>query len=63
MCSPNHQQAQGIIMGVVGMVAEKRGIRKTIEDLLSDETLGNYFNYFISIRAPDWVRFNMADRN
>lgn len=52
MCSFNDQQAQGIIMDVVDMVAEKRGIRKTFEELLSDETLSNYFS---SIRVPDWV--------
>lgn len=39
-------------MDVVDMVAEKRGISKTFEDLLSDETLSNYFS---SIRVPDWV--------
>ena len=51
-CSFNDQQAKGIIMDVVDMVAEKRGMSKTLEDLLSDETLSNYFS---SIRVPDWV--------
>ena len=52
MCSFNDQQAQGIIMDVVDIVAEKRGIRKTFEDLLSEDTLSNYFS---SMHVPDWV--------
>ena len=33
MCAFKDQQAQGIIMEVIDMVAEKRGIRKTFEEL------------------------------
>ena len=52
MCAFKDQQARGIVMDVVDMVAEKRGIKDTIKELLSEETLDRYVN---SMRVPDWV--------
>ena len=52
MCAFNDQQAQGIVMDVIDMVAQKRGIRKTFEELLGEDTLDKYIN---SMRVPDWV--------
>ena len=52
MCAFKDQQAQGIVMEVIDMVAEERGTRKTFEELLSEETLDRYIN---SMWVPDWV--------
>ena len=52
MCAFKDQQAQGIVMDVIDMVAQKRGIKKTFEELLSEEALDKYIN---SMRVPDWV--------
>ena len=53
MCAFKHQQAQGIVMDVIDiLVAQKRGIRETFEELISEETLDQYIN---SMRVPDWV--------
>ena len=38
MCALKGQQAQGIVMGVVHMVVEKRGL-KTLKELISEEAL------------------------
>ena len=52
MCAFKDQQAQGIVMDVVDMVAEKRGVGDTFKELLSEETLDRYVD---SRRVPDWV--------
>ena len=52
MCAFKDQQAQGIVMDVIDMVARKRGIKKTFEELLSEEALDKYIN---SMPVPDWV--------
>ena len=52
MCAFKDQDAQGIVMDVVDMVAEKRGVGDTFKELLSEETLNRYVD---SRRVPDWV--------
>ena len=52
MCAFKDQQAQGIVMDIIDMVAQKRGIKNTFEELLSEEALDKYIN---SMRVPDWV--------
>lgn len=52
MCAFKDQEAQGIVMDVVDLVAEKRGVGDTFKELLSEETLDRYVD---SRRVPDWV--------
>jgi len=52
MCAFKDQQAQGIVMDVIDIVAQKKGVRQTFEELLSEETYDKYIN---SMRVPDWV--------
>ena len=52
MCAFKDQQAQGIVMDVIDMVVQKREIKNTFEELLSEEALDKYIN---SIRVLDWV--------
>lgn len=39
-------------MDVIDIVAQKKGVRKTFEELLSEETYDQYIN---SMQVPDWV--------
>lgn len=52
MCAFKDQEAQGIVMDVVDLVAEKRGVGDTFKELPSEETLDRYVD---SRRVPDWV--------
>lgn len=52
MCAFKDQQAQGIVMDAIDIVAQKKGVRQTFEELLSEETYDKYIN---SMRLPDWV--------
>ena len=52
MCALKDEQAQGIVVDVLDMVAEKRGVKKMFEALLSEETLDKYIS---TMRVPDWV--------
>ena len=44
MCAFKDQQAKGIVMDVIDMVAQKRGIKNTFEELLSEQALDKYIN-------------------
>ena len=52
MCALKDEQAQGIVVDVLDMVAEKREVKKMFEALLSEETLDKYIS---TMRVPDWV--------
>ena len=62
MCAFKDQEAQGIVIDVVDLVAEKRGVGETFKELLSEETLDRYVD---SRRVPDWVLvyFKLRARN
>lgn len=51
-CAFKDREAQGIVMDVVDLVAEKKGVGETFEELLSEETLDRYVD---SRRVLDWV--------
>ena len=51
-CAFKDQEAQGIVMDVVDLMAERRRFGDTFKELLSEETLDRYVD---SRRVPDWV--------
>lgn len=52
MCALKDKQAQEIVMEVIDMMAKKRRIKSTFEELLNEETLEKYVT---TMRVPDWV--------
>lgn len=50
MCALKDKQE--IVMEVIDMMAKKRGIKSTFEELLNEETLEKYVT---TMRVPDWV--------
>lgn len=52
MCALKDKQAQEIVMEVIDMMAKKRGIKSTFEELLNEETLEKYVT---TMWVPDWV--------
>lgn len=52
MCAFGDPEAKAIVNDIVGDVAVKRGVKRTVEELVGDETFSTYVE---SLRVPDWL--------
>lgn len=52
MCAFGDPEAKAIVNEVVEDVALKKGVKRTVEELVGDETFSLYVE---SLRVPDWV--------
>lgn len=52
MCAFGDPEAKAIVNEIVEEMAVKRGVKRTVEDLVGEETLGKYVE---TLRVPDWV--------
>lgn len=51
MCAFGDSEAKAIVNEIVEEVAVKRGVKRTVEELVGDDTLSKYVE---SLRVPDW---------
>lgn len=51
MCAFGDPEAKAIVNEIVEEVAVKKGVKRTVEELVGDDTL---FKYVESLRVPDW---------
>jgi hypothetical protein len=52
MCAFDDPESKAIMNDVVEMVVVKRGVKRTVKELLGDDTMTQYIQ---SIRVPDWA--------
>ena len=52
MCAFGNSEARAIMNEIVEEVAVKRGVKRTVEKLVGDDTLSKYVE---SLRVPDWT--------
>lgn len=52
MCAFGDPEAKAIVNEIVEDVALKKGVKRTVEELVGDETFSLYVE---SLRVPDWV--------
>ena len=52
MCAFGNPEAKAIINEIVEDVALKKGVKRTVEELVGDETFSLYME---SLQVPDWV--------
>ena len=52
MCAFSNPEAKTIVNEIVKEVAVKRGVKRTVEDLVGEETLAKYAK---SLHVPNWV--------
>lgn len=52
MCAFGDPEAKAIVNEIVEDVALKKGFKRTVEELVGDETFSLYVE---SLRVPDWV--------
>ena len=52
MCAFGHAEAKDVLNEVVEKVSIRRGVKRTVEDLVGKETFSKYVE---SLRVPDWI--------
>lgn len=52
MCSLSDPEMKAIVNEIVQDVAVKKGVKRTVEELVGDDTFSKYME---SLRVPDWV--------
>ena len=52
MCSLDDPEAKAIVNEIVQDVAVRKGVKRTVEELVGDDTFSRYME---SLHVPDWV--------